>query len=194
MPKLSIVVPVYRAGLSIQENFRVVKDVLDQHAAEFLYEIILVNDGSPDNSLELMEAIRGEYPAVTGVVNLVRNFGQVAAVFAGLRASTGDCAVVISDDLQDPPELIPEMFRQWQEGHKTVLAVRAKRQDSVTSKVPSRIFYRLMKIYALPSLPSGGFDFFLIDRAVIDRMLIHPEPNGFLQGQILHASGAVCEI
>jgi dolichol-phosphate mannosyltransferase len=141
-----------------------------------------------------MEAIRREYPAVTGVVNLVRNFGQVAAIFAGLRASTGDCAAVISDDLQDPPELIPEMVRRWKEGHKTVLAVRANRHDSLAAKVPSRVFYQLMKTYALPSLPAAGFDFFLIDRAVIDRMLIHPEPNGFLQGQILYASGPVREI
>ena len=101
MPKLSVVVPVYRAALGIQKNFQVIKDVLDRHTPEFHYEIILVNDGSPDNSLELMEAIRREYPAVTGVVNLVRNFGQVAAIFAGLRASTGDCAAVISDDLRN---------------------------------------------------------------------------------------------
>jgi len=194
MPKLSIVMPVYREELGIRRNFLRLKEVLDRHSDEFQYEIILVNDGSPDNSLEMMEAIRGEYPAVTGVVNFVRNFGQVAAIFAGLRAASGDCAVVISCDLQDPPELIPEMFQRWREGRKTVLGVRAGRQDSLAAKVPSSIFYRLMKAYALPTLPATGFDFFLIDRAVIDRMLVRPEPNGFLQGQVLYASGPVCEL
>ena len=194
MPKLSIVMPVYREELGIRRNFLRLQEVLDRHSDEFEYEIILVNDGSPDKSLEKMEAIRSEYPAVTGIVNFVRNFGQVAAIFAGLRASAGDCAAVISCDLQDPPELIPEMFQRWREGQKTVLAVRAGREDSLAAKVPSRIFYRLMKAYALPTLPATGFDFFLIDRTVIDRMLVRPEPNGFLQGQVLYASGPVYHI
>ena len=192
--KLSIVVPVYREAAGIRKNFQTLKDVLDRHAAEFAYELILVNDGSPDNSLEILEEIHREYPAITGLVNFTRNFGQVAAIFAGLRASAGDCVAVISADLQDPPELIPEMFRRWGDGHKTVLAVRAGRQDSMAANVPSKIFYRLMKAYALPTLPATGFDFFLVDRTVVDRMLVRPEPNGFLQGQVLYASGPVFEI
>ncbi len=194
MRLLSVIVPVYRDALSIERNFHIIKDVLDRHAGEFRYEIILVNDGSPDNSLEHLEALYRQYPAVTGVVNLVRNFGQVAAIFAGLRACSGDCAAVISSDLQDPPELIPEMFHKWQEGQKTVLGIRANRLDSLSVAVPSKLFYRLMKAYALPNLPANGFDFFLIDRAVIDRMLVRPEPNGFLQGQVINASGPVHEI
>ena len=194
MTRLSIVVPVYREGAGIRKNFETLKSVLDQLAADFSYEVILVNDGSPDNSLEILEEIHREHPTITGLVNLIRNFGQVAAIFAGLRASTGDCVAVISADLQDPPELIPKMFHHWREGRKTVLAVRADRQDSLTASVPSRIFYRLMKAYALPALPATGFDFFLADRTVVDRMLLRPEPHGFLQGQVLYASGPVFEI
>lgn len=194
MPKLSVVIPVYREALGVRRNFERLKTILDRHASEFEYEIILVNDGSPDNSLEMMEEIHRDYPAVTGLVSFIRNFGQVAAISAGLRFSTGDCAAVISCDLQDPPELIPEMFSHWRAGRKTILAVRADREDSLAARVPSAIFYRLMKAYALPTLPERGFDFFLVDRAVIERILAHPESNAFLQGQILFASGPIYEI
>ena len=194
MPKLSVVIPVYREALGVRRNFERLKSVLDCHAGEFEYEIILVNDGSPDNSLEIMEEIHSEFPAITGLVSFVRNFGQVAAISAGLRFCSGDCAAVISCDLQDPPELIPQMFSHWHAGRKTVLAVRADREDSFAATLPSAIFYRLMKAYALPTLPERGFDFFLVDRVVIERMLAHPESNGFLQGQILFASGPVYEI
>lgn len=194
MAKLSIVVPVYRESDGLRRNFLSLAAALDPHWDQFDYEMILVNDGSPDNSLEIMEAIHREHPAVTGVVNLTRNFGQVAAIFAGLRACSGDCAAVISADLQDPPELIPKMFERWREGFKTVLAVRKDREDKLAARLPSRIFYGLMRAYALKNLPATGFDFFLADRAVISRMLERPEPNGFLQGQLLYASGPVFEI
>lgn len=193
-PKLSVVVPVYREAAGIRKNFHTLKGVLDMHAGDFSYELILVNDGSPDNSLEILEEIHREYPAITGLVSFTRNFGQVPAIYAGLRACTGDCVAVISADLQDPPELIPAMFRQWRGGHKTVLAVRGSRHDSLSVRASSRIFYRLMKAYALPTLPATGFDFFLADRSVIERMLVRPEPNGFLQGHVLYNSGPVCEV
>jgi polyisoprenyl-phosphate glycosyltransferase len=194
MPKLSVIVPVFRESEGLRRNFLALAAALDSHPGEFSYELLFVNDGSPDNSLEILEAIHSEYPTVTGVVNLSRNFGQVAAIFAGLRVCTGDCAAVISADLQDPPDLIPKMFERWREGYKTVLAIRRNREDSVAASLSSRVFYGLMRAYALPNLPATGFDFFLADRAVIDRMLIRPEPNGFLQGQLLSASGAVFEI
>jgi dolichol-phosphate mannosyltransferase len=156
--------------------------------------VILVNDGSTDNSLLVLEQLHREFPACVGVVNLVRNFGQVAAVIAGLERCTGHCAAVISSDLQDPPELIVEMFKRWRQGAETVLAIRESRDDAWYNKLASRIFYSLMRRYALASIPSGGFDFFLLDRAVVNRVLNAVERNGFLQGQILGASSKVAEI
>ncbi|PYV25804.1 MAG: glycosyltransferase, partial [Acidobacteria bacterium] len=194
MPKLSVVVPVYREAASIRRNFEVLKAVLDAHAEEFSYEIILVNDGSPDESLTVLESLHRDYPSTTGIVSFLRNFGQVAAILAGLQASSGSCAAVISADLQDPPELIPVMFRKWSEGWKTVVGVRGARYDSLIVKAPSRLFYSLMRRHALPSLPATGFDFFLIDQTVKERLVARPEPNGFLQGEILYASGPVHEI
>ena len=194
MPKLSLVVPVFREAASLLANFEHLRGVLSQHHDLFTFEVIFVNDGSPDDSLAILESIRREHPETVGVVNLLRNFGQVAAIFAGLAACTGDCAAVISADLQDPPELLPVMFEKWRAGARTVLAERGAREDSLASRVSSRIFYRLMNAYALPALPPTGFDFFLVDRSVVARMIANPEPNGFLQGQVLFASGQVVSI
>lgn len=194
MHKLSVVIPVYQDEFSIRKNFLALKAALDQAAGLFSYEVILVNDGSRDNSILAIEEIHSEYPAQAGVVNLTRNFGQVAAISAGLGRCTGDCAAVISSDLQDPPELIPEMFERWRSGAKTVIGVRESREDSRFTKLTSRLFYRLMQHYALPEIPASGFDFFLLDRTVIDRVLHSAERNGFLQGQILSASDKVAQI
>jgi dolichol-phosphate mannosyltransferase len=194
MDKLSVVIPVYQDQTSIRRNFLAVKHELDKCAGLFNYEFILVNDGSPDGSLLMLEQIHAEYPGIVGVLNLTRNFGQVAATLAGLSRCTGDCAVVISSDLQDPPELIPKMFDEWRRGVPTVIGVRESREDPALGRAGSYLFYRLMQRYALPSIPEKGFDFFLLDRTIIERVLNSSERNGFLQGQILFASGKVVQI
>ncbi|MFB3778594.1 MAG: glycosyltransferase family 2 protein [Bryobacteraceae bacterium] len=194
MAKLSVVMPVYREAAALRQNVHTLRAALDEHKGSFDYEVILVNDGSPDESLEVMEQLRLEAPDSTGVISLVRNFGQVAAIFAGLHRVSGDCVAVISADLQDPPELIPQMFEKWRAGAKTVLAVRGDREDAWTASVPSRIFYGAMRRYALRTLPATGFDFFLLDRSVVEHMLLNPESNGFLQGQILYVSGPAVEL
>jgi glycosyltransferase involved in cell wall biosynthesis len=194
LPLLSVVVPVFREALGLDRNVRRLSAVLDAHRADFRYEIILVNDGSPDDSLQSMETLRQERPGVIGVVSFVRNFGQVAAILAGMARAQGDCMVVISADLQDPPELIPVMFDKWRTGSKTVLAVREARLDNWTARVTSAVFYSAMQRYAIGNLPRGGFDFYLLDRTVAARLLAKPESNCFLQGHILYASGPVAQI
>lgn len=194
MSKLSVVIPVYREAESLRHNYLVLKDILDKHATNFTYEVLFVDDGSSDGSLDVMESLQREYPATVGVLSFTRNFGQVAAIFAGLHFCSGDCAVVISSDLQDPPELIPIMFQKWRDGSKSILGTRRLRDDPVTARWASRAFYRLMRAYAIPALPETGFDFFLLDREIIDRVLAKPEPNAFLQGHILYMSGKVTEI
>ncbi len=194
MPTLSVVVPVFRDELSIEDNFATLKNVLDDCRTEFSYEIILVNDGSPDNSLVALERIHTRHPDVAGIVNLTRNFGQVPAIIAGMEYCSGDCVVVISSDLQDPPELIPLMFRKWATGIQTVIGTRESREDNWRDRVTSRIFYKLIKRYGLASLPETGFDFFLVDRRVADRLVEIRERNSFLQGQILSFSASVDSI
>jgi glycosyltransferase involved in cell wall biosynthesis len=194
MPKISVIVPVYQDELSIRTNVLTLKAALESASSIVSYEIILVNDGSTDNSLSILEELHSEFPQTVGIVSFARNFGQVAAILAGLARSTGECAAIISSDLQDPPELILQMFSRWQQGAKTVLGTRESRDDPWYNKLASRIFYRLMRRYALASLPSGGFDCVLLDRSVVARVLSSAERNGFLQGQILAASASVAQI
>ena len=194
MHKLSVVIPVYQDELSIAQTFITLKTELDRAADLFSYEVILVNDGSRDNSILVLERLHNEHPGSVGVVSLTRNFGQVAAISAGLSRCTGDCAAVISSDLQDPPELIPQMFKLWMAGAKTVIGVRESREDSGFNRLTSRFFYRMMQRFAVPGIPPSGFDFFLLDRVVIDRVLSSSERNGFLQGQILAASSVIAQI
>lgn len=118
-------------------------------------------------------------------MDLWRNFGQVAAMFAGYRAAHGQTVVTISADLQDPPELILEMVKAWQRGEKLVLAVRADREESWFRKWTSWVFYAAMRKFAIVTVPVGGFDYFLMNRQLLDLMLAINERNVFLQGQVL---------
>jgi dolichol-phosphate mannosyltransferase len=117
-------------------------------------------------------------------INLLRNFGQVAAIEAGLDFSTGDAIVVLSSDLQDPVELIVEMIEKWEKGDMIVLAHRKKRSDGYLDKFFSRIFYRFIQL-SNPNMPTGGFDFCLFDKAVHEHMISIRYRNRFLQGDLL---------
>jgi len=134
----------------------------------FEYEIVLVDDHSNDASSVLAREWADEDPNVQ-YIRLSRNCGSHAAFSAGLANCTGDCAVLLAADLQDPPELIPELLQHWQEGNDVVWAVRAARDgESWSTKLFAGAYYRLMRKVALPEMPSRGADFLLMDRKVID--------------------------
>lgn len=136
---------------------------------EYDYEFIFVDDGSRDNSLgELME-IQAEDTKVT-VIKLSRNFGQFAAINCGARHITGDLLMVISADLQDPPELLSEFTKKVQEGYDVVIAERIARNDSMFRNMASRIYYGLLRIEN-PEIPIGGFDCFMLTRPAVDAYL-----------------------
>jgi dolichol-phosphate mannosyltransferase len=186
VPLVSVIIPVYYNEGNIPVTWKALEAALTRLPADHRWEVVFVEDGSGDQSYErLAEIFRGSADRVR-VVKLTRNFGQTAAILAGLRSARGDCCVVMSADLQDPPELIPEMVERWSGGQKKiVLATRMSREDSAIARWTSRSFYRLMRRYAVPNMPEGGFDFFLIDRRVVDLVNATEEKNTFLQGQIL---------
>ena len=178
MKKISIVVPIYNeSNLSaLVSRLFALKDKLPNNTFEFIF----VDDGSEDKSLEDLLNFRKKYPNEIKVIKLSRNFGSMAARQAGLKISTGDCVGVISSDLQDPPELFVEMIEHWQKGVKGVLAVRKERKDSFPSRIVSKMYYFGIRNYALPNFPKGGFDFFLIDRQVVDELNKNQEKNSNL--------------
>jgi polyisoprenyl-phosphate glycosyltransferase len=181
--KLSIIVPVYYNAPTLpalyQELAHVMK-ILDNVEGEFIF----VDDGSGDQSAEILSAFAQADERVK-LVQLSKNHGSGIAVFAGLSYASGDCAVVISADLQDPPSLIPELFRGWKEGFSAVLAVRSSRKDPWATKVMASLFYRLMRRFGVRNIPEGGCDFGLIDRKIIDAVLQMKEKNSHLFIQVL---------
>lgn len=183
---ISIIVPVYWNEANLPVTWRALETALTDLPSGTEWEVVFVDDGSGDGSLERLMEIRDSAPERVRVVKLTRNFGQVPAILAGFAHARGDCCVVISADLQDPPELIAEMVSRWRTGsHRIVIAAREQREDSRVARVTSRFFYRMMRRYAIPNMPPGGFDFFLIDRVVVDIINRSDEKNPFLQGLVL---------
>jgi dolichol-phosphate mannosyltransferase len=181
-----VVVPVYFNEQNIPVTWPALREVLMQLPSEYSWEIIFVDDGSGDASYEKLLEVQKSAPEYVKIVKFTRNFGQVAAMLAGLNEAKGDCCIFISADLQDPPELMLEMVRRWDQGaKKIVLGTRTHREDPPLARWASRVFYRLMRRYAIPNMPEGGFDYFLIDRRVINIMNGLEEKNTFMQGQVL---------
>jgi dolichol-phosphate mannosyltransferase len=182
-PLLSIVVPVYFNALNLPGLYEKMQQVIF-NSREFDYEVIFVDDGSGDASFEELLKLRRRNSKIK-IVKLSRNFGSHTAILTGLHYASGDCATAISADLQDPPQIIVDMFRKWREGNKVVLAVRQDREESFLQKSLSNLYYRLMRKLALKNMPPGGFDCFLIDRDVVAILAEMKEKNSTLMGQIL---------
>lgn len=177
---ISVVVPIFNEQENLPELRRRMTAALDSTGET--WELILVNDGSRDNSAVLMRQFNGEDPRVKAVM-LSRNFGHQPAVTAGIHHARGDCVVLIDGDLQDPPEVIPEMIAKWKEGNKVVLAERRTRGDLHGVRgMGFRLFYPLLKRIAdLPSGPDAGI-FGLMDRVLVDHFNKLPERNRFIPG------------
>jgi dolichol-phosphate mannosyltransferase len=152
--------------------------------AEYEFEFVFVDDGSADNSFEILQELLSKDQRVR-IVKLSRNFGSNPAVIAGLTAASGDAVAAVAADLQDSPELIHDMLAHWRDGAKVVLAVREGRQDPGLSNLLSSVFYKLFRRFAIASMPPGGFDFFLLDRQVCDLIRGFGETNTYIMGLIL---------
>lgn len=181
--KLSIVVPVYEDGVILETLYRdLYQKVFSK--ADFEYELIFVNDGSTDNTLELMMKLKRKDTHIK-VHSLSRNFGSHAAVLCGLAASEGDCVCIKNADLQEPSELIFDMVQKWREGNNVVLAVRQQREESRQQIFFANLYYKLVRRFVNASMPKNGFDIFLIDRKAVDVLLKLDERNSSIGMQIL---------
>ena len=183
MPSVSIVVPVYHNAASLPELCARFRALADRHSGD-RFEFVFVDDGSKDDSLTVLAELQVSEPRMR-VLKLSRNFGSNAAIRAGLEAATGDAVVAIAADLQDPPELIDDMLRHWRGRAKIVLAAREGRDDPPVTAAMANLFYFLFRRFAIPSMPKGGFDFFLVDRAVRDHLMMLRDTNPYIMGQIL---------
>ena len=179
----SIVVPIYFNELNIPDTIPQLL-ALEARMSGYRMELVLVDDGSQDRSLEALRDHQAKDPGRIKVVKLTRNFGSMAAIQAGLTVATGDCVGMIAADLQDPPEIFLDMLAHWERGTKAVFAVRSDREESVGQKLFSNSYYALMRRFALSGYPEGGFDFFLIDRQIVDEVNRIREKNTNLMSLI----------
>ncbi len=175
---LSVIIPAYNEQENIANTAAVISGILD--AEEIDFEMIFADDGSKDESWAEICRLNGENPRVRGL-RFSRNFGKEGAIFAGLKAAEGDCAVLIDCDLQHPPELIPQMYRMWENGAEVVEARKSSRgRESLFYKLFAKGFYKLMKSSSGINL-DGASDFKLLDRKAVDALNEMPERMTFFR-------------
>lgn len=184
MSKISIVVPVYYNSDTLELLYDDMKEKILDRIGD--YEIVFTDDGSGDNSWEIMNKIREKDPNVK-CVKLSRNFGEHAALLAGLSQCTGDCAVTKQADLQEDSAIILEMYESWKKGNKVVLAVRSDRDEPFLKKLFASIYYAIIHKFVDKNMPVGGCDCYLIDRQVIKVLELLDEKNSSLTLQVLWA-------
>jgi glycosyltransferase involved in cell wall biosynthesis len=180
-PLLSVVIPIYNEQATLSELYRRLTHVLSENLAELAHEIVFVNDGSTDGSIQILSELHGDDPAVK-VVNLSRNFGHQAALTAGLDYAKGDAVICMDGDVQDPPEIIPTLVGRWRDGNDVVYAVRKLRKEGFIKRGCYAAFYRLLRRLSMVSIPIDAGDFALMDRRVVDCLKALPERSRFIRG------------
>jgi polyisoprenyl-phosphate glycosyltransferase len=179
--KISLIVPFYNEGEGVDYFYEAIRAVLDQ-IIEFDFEVICIDDGSSDDTLnKLICVVKND--SRFHIIELSRNFGKEAALTAGVFAATGAAVIPIDADLQDPPELIPQMIKEWTKGAEVVLARRMDRSsDSLLKRKTAEMFYRFHNNLSSIKIPENVGDFRLIDRIVVDALKQLPEHHRFMKG------------
>ena len=182
MKTVSIVIPMYYEEEVARECYEKVSNVLKSLKDKYDYEIIFVNDGSRDKTLEILENIAKDDKKAK-IISFSRNFGHQAAVTAGLKEVSGDAIVIIDADLQDPPELIPQMLELWEQGNEVIYGKRKTRKgESAFKLLTAKMFYKTLNALSDVEIPKDTGDFRLVDRKVVDVINSLPEHNKFLRG------------
>lgn len=182
MKKISIVIPVYNEEEIIKECYKRIKNVIFDYLVDYDCETIFINDGSKDNTLKILELIAKKDENIK-IISFSRNFGHQCAVTAGLKETTGDAVVIIDADMQDPPELIKDMIKLWEEGNEVIYAKRKKRKgESLFKLFTAKAFYKMLNGLSDVEIPKDTGDFRLVDRKVVDVINSLPEHNKFLRG------------
>ncbi len=177
MALISIIIPCYFNEENIPVTFARLQAIENKLPAGTRVEYLFVDDGSADKTLMALQSLQKTYPDKIVVIKLAGNVGSYNAILAGMRLAEGDCCTVISADLQDPPELIPQMFDYWQQGLKLVMANRQRRKEGLVKRILAQTFHGLIRQFALKNIPPGGFDFVLFDRTLCEEVVNMNEKN-----------------
>lgn len=169
MPKISVVIPCYFNEANIPVTTAALLKNEQLFPADVEFEYVFVDDGSGDGTLRELIRFHNSYPEKVKVISLTENVGSYNAICAGFEYVTGDCIVVMSADLQDPPSLIYAMYQKWQTHAKLVLAVRTRRNDTLITKAFAALFYTVLRFSNVP-IPNGGFDYCLFDASLLPHL------------------------
>ena len=184
MTKVSIVIPCYFNELNIPETYTVLKqDVLNKRS-DIDFELIFVDDGSRDKTLDELKKIQ-KMDGRIKIIKLSRNFGEFRAIVAGMSQATGEAIAVMSADLQDPPYLITDQIKFWESGERVVIAARNKRDEPWIKNFFANTYYKIVRKLVIADYPKQGFDFFLIDRQVVDILVNMQEKNSSIYVQLI---------
>lgn len=177
MPKVSIIIPCYfnEGNIPVTTTELIQNEQLFPAGVEFEY--IMVDDGSKDKTLDELVRFKDRYPDKVKVIKLAGNVGSFNAILAGMNYATGDCNVIITADLQDPPDLMPKMYDYWLKGIKFVIANRQDREEAFFSKLFANTYHALIRKFVLKNVPSGGFDYVLFDKQLREEVVKINEKN-----------------
>jgi len=178
---VSVIIPVYNEEDNIEEAYRAVRGVFEQVKDRFDFEIVFTDNHSEDRSFAVISRLAAADKRVRGV-RFTRNFGFHRSVLTGLRLASGDAAVQIDCDLQDPPEVILEFVKQWESGHDVVVGVRKTRNDGQAHQYARRMFYRVLQAVSDDNLQVDSGDFRLIDRSILDQLRLINDVSPYLRG------------
>ncbi|MBN1310143.1 MAG: glycosyltransferase family 2 protein [Anaerolineae bacterium] len=182
-PMISIVAPIYNEAGNIRELYRRVHAVMETVGEP--WELVLVNDGSTDGSSEILREVYEQDTLHIRIVHFSRNFGHPMAVTAGMDYASGEAIILIDADLQDPPEVLPDLIEKWREGYDVVYAVRAEREGESWFKLTTAsLFYRILYRITDVDIPLDTGDFRLMDRRVVDVVDGMREKHRFLRGMV----------
>ena len=178
-PTISVAIPVYNEEETLDALVSRLTSALDAHGEP--WEVIFVNDGSSDRSYQMLKEFHLNDPRIK-CVSLSRNFGHQVAISCGLDFACGSAVIAMDGDLQDPPEVLPELIAKWREGYEVVFAVRQDRKENVFKRASYRAFYWLLNKVSYLDIPLDSGDFSLMDRRVVDLLKAMPERNRFVRG------------
>ena len=183
MQKISYIFPIYNEAGNIDLLYKTICGTINPLTKRYTFELIFVNDGSADTSLQQLLGIQTRDSRVT-VVDFSRNFGHQMAVTAGLDIATGDAVIIMDSDMQDPPKVSLELIEKWKEGYDVVYAQRRSRKDSMFKKLTAYLFYWVLARVAEIDIPRNTGDFRLLDRKVVDSLKQFKERSRFLRGLV----------
>jgi glycosyltransferase involved in cell wall biosynthesis len=179
---ITYIFPIYNEAGNITFLYDAMRTLLKTHD-EYHYELVFINDGSTDNSLDLLMVLQKKDKRIT-IIDFSRNFGHQIAVTAGLDHATGDAVIIMDSDMQDPPQVSFELIKKWESGYDVVYAQRRSRKDTFFKKLTADLFYRTLQKLADIDIPRNTGDFRLMDRHVVEEMKKFKEHNRFLRGMV----------